>query len=179
VTDASTPEPRTPVARLWAAFIARTVWAPDALPRVQARFRWIFRVLLPVVDVVFILFGVVGFIIGSRVVETYTLHWYNAFWSATIGLAAIMALVGVVMMFDWVEMLAKLVLVVSVVWYTVLLAVSAADDSPSALLSIIVAVGFGLVPVARILDLIGEIARSQLVREHAIDMAERESTADE
>lgn len=145
---------------------ARTIWAPTALLDIQHRYRGIYRVGLPVVDGLFILLGIAGAIIGSRVIVEATFPLYNLFWSLVIGLSAATALVGLAFQLSWTEMLAKISLVVSVVWYAVLLAGNGIEESPSAALSVIIALGFTCIPIWRITDLIPEIVQQELEKEN-------------
>lgn len=111
------------------------------------------------------LLGAAGLIIGSRVIEDASFPWYNFFWSASIGAFATGALVGLAFRLSWIEMLAKIGLVVSVVWYAILLAGNGLSESPSSALSVIIALGFVCTPIFRIIDLIPEIALKELMKE--------------
>lgn len=144
---------------------ARSIWSPTALLDVQHRFRGIYRIGLPIVDGLFIALGIAGAIIGSQVVVEATFPLYNLFWSLAIGLCAATALFGLAFQLSWPEMIAKIGLVVSVVWYAVILAGNGIEESPSSALSVIIALGFTCIPIWRIFDLVPEIATKELVKE--------------
>lgn len=139
-----------------------SIWAPDALPLVQHRFKPVFRVFLPIVDFLFIIFGIIGLIIGSRVVQDFTLPWYNTFWSVAIGAAALSALIGLVFSWHWVEIIAKLVLVISCATYGLLLGLNVAAGATNSALTITLTAIVVLIPIFRMLDLVIEIARGEL-----------------
>lgn len=141
--------------------LSKTIWAPDSLPMVQKRFRPIFTVYLPLVDGLFILLGVFGLVIGSKVIQDFTLPWYNTFWSFLIGTAALCALLGLAFEWLWVEMIGKLVLVVSMVTYGLLLGLNVASGAPNSALTITLTCIVVLTPVFRIFDLVGLIGKSE------------------
>lgn len=142
--------------------LSASIWAPDALPLVQRRFKPVYRVFLPIVDGLFIIFGVFGLVIGSRVVQDFTLPWYNTFWSATIGAAALTALIGLAFEWNWVEIIAKLVLVISCVCYGLLLGLNVAAGTTNSALTITLTAIVVLIPIFRMLDLVIQIARGEL-----------------
>ena len=142
--------------------LAASIWADDALPLVQARFRWIFRVFLPIVDALFIIFGVCGIVLGSKVVQDFTLPWYNTFWSSAIGAAALTAVLGLAFKWYWAEIIGKLILVVSLATYGLLLGLNVAAGAANSALTITLTAIVVMIPAARIIDLVGEIARGEL-----------------
>lgn len=137
----------------------RTVWSPGALALVPRRFRPIYRIVLPIVDVLSVGFSLAAIAFGSRVVERATSGWYVYFWAVLVGLSAIAALVGLVFLLDWVEILGKLGLCVSLASFIFLLIQAARFGATSTLLTLCITVGFLLFPLFRIFDLIGELAR--------------------
>lgn len=102
--------------------IARaSVWAKDGIKPEHWRFRGIFRVVLPLTNVLFFWFGFVGVTrsVGS-VAEAAGSSW-QTFWSLGIAVAAVACLLGVSFPRLWaVEALAKAVLVGHVSVYVAL-----------------------------------------------------------
>jgi hypothetical protein len=140
--------------------LSKTVWAPDSLPGVQSRFRGIYTVFLPLVDALLIIFGVYGFIYGSRVVESFTLPWFGPLWSACIAVAALIAAFGLIRQRDGVEIGAKVALVVLFLFYGYLLTQEMVHGGMNAGLTVVL-LGLGiLIMSTRILDLIGQIAEA-------------------
>jgi len=136
----------------------RTIWGDNALPLVQHRFRPIFQVLLPLVDLLAMAFSFAALGVGSRVVESQTTPWFGVGWGAAVGASAIAALVGLVFRLDWVEIFAKVGLCISFGVYIYLLIASVGFGTYSTVLTVVITVGFLLFPLFRIFDLIGEIA---------------------
>lgn len=93
--------------------IARaSVWAKDGIKPEHWRFRGIFRVVLPLSNVLFLWFGVVGVTrsVGS-VAEAAGSNW-QTFWSLGLAIAAVGCFVGVSFPKLWaLEAIAKAVLV--------------------------------------------------------------------
>lgn len=137
-----------------------TIWAPGALPLVQKRFRPIFRVLLPIVDFLCLVFSLAALGIGSRVVAENTTVWFAVLWGAAIGVSAVTAFVGLVFQNDWLEILAKVGLCVSLAVYIGFLILSVGFGTYSTILTVVITIGFLLFPLFRIFDLVGEIAKS-------------------
>jgi hypothetical protein len=141
--------------------LSATIWNPDSLPMVQKRFRPLFTVFLPAVDGLLILFGVFGLVIGSKVIQDFTLPWYNTFWSFLILSAALCALLGLLYKWLWVEMIGKLILVVSLAIYGLLLGVNVVNGTPYSALTIVLTVIVVGIAAVRIWDLVGQIARRE------------------
>lgn len=111
--------------RLWQA----TVWAPNGVPAAAWRFRGIFRLVLPLTDVFFLYFGTVSWWTGVSAVRAATGHEYAAWWSASVALAALGALVGVAFPKLWaLELAAKIALVGLIFGYVALFAVRIVTD---------------------------------------------------
>lgn len=100
---------------------ARSVWGPNGVTADAWRFRGIFRVVLPLTDLFFAYFGVVGWLSGIGSVQHATGGHYAAWWAAAIAVSAVGALVGVSFPKLWgIEMAAKIVLVGLIAQYVIL-----------------------------------------------------------
>lgn len=112
-----------------ARIAAASVWAPAGVPADAWRFRNLFRVVLPLTDLFFCYFGVVGAITGVGSVQATAGHTWTTWWAAGIALAAFAALVGVAFPRLWsVELVAKIALVALVSSYVVLHAAKIITD---------------------------------------------------
>lgn len=89
-----------------------TVWASAGVPAESWRFRGIFRFVLPLTDLLFLWFGVVGWVNGVGPVQHAAgAHW-QMWWSLSVALAAAAAFVGVAFPKLWaLELSAKIVLI--------------------------------------------------------------------
>lgn len=134
--------------------IARaSVWAKDGIKPEHWRFRGIFRVVLPLTNVLFLWFGCVGMTrsVGS-VAEAAGGTW-QTFWSAGIALSALACLVGVVFPKLWaLEALAKAVLIGHVSVYLALY-LQRGSDEPTVTATAGLMVILILLPVWRLGDL--------------------------
>lgn len=116
----------------------KTVWSEDALPLVPPMYRPIYTVLLPVIDTLLIAFGIGAAVVGSGVVETFTVPAIPFIWAAVMLAGALTASYGLVFMLDRVEVLGKYAVVLALVFYVLLLMWDAFTRNPSTILSAIV-----------------------------------------
>lgn len=80
-----------PVQRL----LRLTVWAPGAIAPEDHRIRYLLRVFLPLTDLGYIYFGIVGAINGLESVQRITSPLWQTGWSSLLALSGLVALVGV------------------------------------------------------------------------------------
>lgn len=96
--------------RIMTPILAPTVWAFDRFadePRIRGIFHWV----LPLTDVAFIWFGVVGVLNGVRSVQDVTSVSWQTGWSALLSLSAMCALVGISISKLWpLEVVGKVIL---------------------------------------------------------------------
>lgn len=132
---------------------AASIWARSGVSAADWRFRGVFRWVLPLTDLFFLYFGVVGFIGGVASVQHATGHVWATWWSLGIALSAFGALVGVAFPKLWaVELGAKVALIALVSAYVALFAAKIISDfhtSASAGLVMILI----LLPIWRVGDL--------------------------
>jgi hypothetical protein len=132
---------------------AASIWAPGNIRPDDWRFRGIFRYVLPGNNLIFLYFGVVGFINGVGSVTDATSAAYAAFWSASIAIVSLVCLIGVSFpKLGAVELAGKLVLIGLVALYVAVLAVRSLDvitsQATAGLLVMLVTL-----PIWRVLDL--------------------------
>jgi hypothetical protein len=134
--------------------LARTIWAPGRFPPTSPdyRFRNIFRVVLPLTDILFVWFGVVGFVNGIGSVQVAAGDGYAAVWSLLIALAAFIALIGVTLLRNVPELVAKLLLIGLISSY-LLIQVQRGFDDPLVAATAGALIILVLLPVWRVLDL--------------------------
>lgn len=116
----------------------KTIWSHDALPLVPPMYRPIYTVLLPIIDALLIAFGVGAAIVGSGVVQSFTIEFLPVIWAFVMLAGAVTASVGLVFMLDQVEVLGKYAIIVALVFYALLLAWDAFTRNPSTILSVFV-----------------------------------------
>lgn len=142
----------------------RTVWSPDALPLVPPRFRPIYTTLLPIADGIFLVFSLFAVIVGSQVVEDFTLQWFPYAWAATMWVGSVLASIGLVFLQDYVELWGKCVLVIGFVVYGGILGVYVWHGSLSSILTICLVAAAIAALSLRIGDLIGVLARKEAAK---------------
>lgn len=98
-----------------------SVWAKGALPEVERRYWGLYKWCFPIVDLLFVFFGVVGWANGvASVQEAASASWQTS-WSAAIAVTALAAFVGVAFPKLWaLELVAKLLLISLVSMYVAL-----------------------------------------------------------
>lgn len=130
-----------------------TVWAPEGVRPEDWRYRGLYRVVLPLTDLLFMYFGVVGFHNGIASVQEAGGQAWQAWWSGGIALASFVALLGVVFPRMWrVEVVGKVALIGLVTYYVALFLARGLDDTnvtaTAGLMVILV-----LLPAWRLVDL--------------------------
>jgi hypothetical protein len=139
----------------------RTIWSKGSLPLVPKRFRPIFTMFLPIVNACLLAFATVALFVGSKVVEDFTLHWFPRAWAGEIALGAILASIGLILCFDWVELVGKGLLIIGLTVYAALLIVNVTDGAASSGLSVVLVVLADAFLLVRVIDIIGEIGRKE------------------
>jgi hypothetical protein len=139
----------------------RTVWSRDAMPLVPARFRSIYTILLPSIDIGLILFGISSLFIGSKIVNDFTLPWFSPAWALTTLIGASVALVGLALLHDRIELVGRFAVGIGLLIYIVATGLYVFNGSPSAVLPMILTTIRLIATVWRISDLAGEIARKE------------------
>lgn len=118
-------ERRSRIHRLWEG----SVWGPLGVAPDDWRYRNLYRVVLPLTDLFFAYFGIVGWAKGVGSVRDAAGGGYATWWAAAIAVAAIAALIGVAFpRLWWLELIAKIVLVGQVLSYVVLYVVRIITD---------------------------------------------------
>ena len=135
----------------------KTVWSEGSLPLVPKRFRPIFTVFLPIVNGCLLAFAVIALLVGSKVVEDFTLHWFPRAWAGDIALSAILASLGLIFCLDWVELIGKGLLIIGLTVYAALLVVNVTDGSASSGLSVTLVVLADAFLLVRVFDIIEQI----------------------
>jgi cation transport ATPase len=143
----------------------RTVWSKDAMPLVPPRFRSIYTVLLPVIDVGLILFGITSLTAGSKIIGDFTLPWFRVAWGAMILAGAVVALIGLVFMRKRTELLGRFAVGMGLLIYVAaIIMYIAAGSSTSALTLVLVLIRLAALSW-RVNDLFTEIGREEADQE--------------
>lgn len=138
-----------PVQRLLLA----TVWAPGALREEDQRIRHLLRVFLPLTDLGYIYFGVVGAVNGLASVERATSGQWQRGWSIVLAVSGLMALIGVAFpRLVSLEMVGKALMIGGISTYLSIMVIRGASEAN---VTAIAGLLFGLVylPMWRIGDL--------------------------
>lgn len=139
----------------------KTIWSHDAMPLVPPRFRPIYQVFLPIVDLHLLVFAAVAVFVGSQVVEDFTLQWFPYAWAATMGLGAVLATIGLVFCRDWTELVGKGVLIIGFIVYGIVLGFYVDSGSLSSLLTITLVDLAVIGLLIRCVDLVSTIGRKE------------------
>jgi hypothetical protein len=133
--------------------IARaSIWAPNGVSAKDWRFRGIFRFVLPVTDLLFLWFGIVGCLNGVRSLQEAVGAEWQAGWSVLVAISAFVALVGVSFPKLWViEMVGKCVLIGLVSAYVLVAVGNILEPHASATAGLVVILI--LLPIWRVGDL--------------------------
>lgn len=143
----------------------KTVWSKDAMPLVPPRFRSIYTVLLPVIDVGLILFGITSLTAGSKIIGDFTLPWFRVAWGAMILAGAVVALIGLVFMRKRTELLGRFAVGMGLLIYVAaIIMYIAAGSSTSALTLVLVLIRLAALSW-RVNDLFTEIGREEADQE--------------
>jgi hypothetical protein len=145
--------------------VAASIWASGNIRPEDWRFRGIFRVVLPVGNLIFLYFGVVGFARGVGSVTDVTNTTYAAFWSGAIALTSLACLVGVAFpKLGKLELGAKLVLIGLVASYVAVLTARSFEipgsQATAGLMSALI-----VLPIWRVLDLGFQLRKQKRVIE--------------
>jgi len=131
---------------------AASVWAPSGISAPDWRFRGIFRFVLPVTDLLFLWFGIVGCLNGVRSLQEAVGTEWQVGWSAGVALASFGALVGVSFPKLWgLELAAKCVLIGLVSAYVLVAVGNILEPHASATAGLVVILI--LLPIWRVGDL--------------------------
>lgn len=130
-----------------------TVWHRRGVPPSAWRFRGIFRYVLPLTDLFFLWFGIVGWNNGVRsVIEATSVQW-QTWWSLGIAVSAAGAFVGVALPRLWrIELASKVVLIGLVSAYIALFLLRGSEDPLVAATAGLIVILI-LLPIWRVLDL--------------------------
>lgn len=92
-----------------------SVWSPNGVSTHDWRFRGLYRFVLPLTDLLFLWFGIVGWSNGIQSVEDAAGNVWQTTWSLLVGVAAFVCLVGVAFPRLWVIEFAGKVALISLV----------------------------------------------------------------
>lgn len=96
----------------------KTVWTPGALDRIPRRWRPMYQVVLPVIDLSFVGFGLASFVVGSKIVEDFV-PALRPIWAMVILLGALGALLANVFLWKRFEFFSRLGLSIGLLIYAV------------------------------------------------------------
>lgn len=145
----------------------KTIWSKDAMPLVPPRFRSIYTVLLPTVDVGLIVFGITSLTVGSRIIGDFALPWFRVAWGLVILVGAVLALTALILQLKRTELYGRFAVALGLLIYVAAIVVYIASGQTNSTLTLVLV----LIRLAalswRVNDLISEIAREEADREAA------------
>lgn len=137
-----------------------TVWGAHGLDSVPEDYKGLYRWVLPLTDLFFIWFGVAGLVFGVNTVEAAISPFWQAWWSAAIAVAAVLAGVGVSVPKLWpLEAIGQVPLIGLMVVYLILV-FSRGASNPLGLIAILI-----LVPLWRLTVLSRRWRRARIEHE--------------
>ena len=143
----------------------KTVWSKDAMPLVPPRFRSIYTVLLPTVDVGLIVFGITSLTVGSRIIGDFALPWFRVAWGLVILFGALVALTSLILQMKRTELYGRFAVGIGLLIYVAAIIVYIASGQTNSTLTLVLV----LIRLAalswRVNDLISEIAREEADKE--------------
>jgi hypothetical protein len=154
--------------------LARTVWAHNALPNVQKRFRNVIRVLYPLLDVIFIFVGVTSVLVASNALQSFLLSWYQLIWAALLTGSSVLALWGVSFKRGHLEARGKIVMAFLFAIYIFALGVygsSGSSGSAAAWISFGVMLVVFVIIVGRVLDIFNYEGEEEYNKESGSNVA--------
>lgn len=132
--------------------IAASVWAPNGVSAKDWRFRGIFRFVLPVTDLLFGWFGIVGWLNGVTSVKEAVGSDWQVGWSVLVAVSAFLAFVGVSFPKLWaVELVGKVALIGLVSAYVLVAVGNVFQPHTSATVGLVIILI--LLPIWRVGDL--------------------------
>lgn len=138
-----------------------SVWAKGGVAPEDWRIRNILRVVLPLTDLFFMWFGIVGAINGVSSVQEEAGQQWQFWWSVLIALSALICLIGVGFPRLWAAEQAAKVLLIGMVSAYIFLYVARGLDDPKVLATGGLIVILILLPIWRVNDLVGEKWKQQ------------------
>ncbi|MEG8035017.1 hypothetical protein QP157_06675 [Sphingomonas sp. LR61] len=139
----------------------KTIWSKDALPLVPPRFRSIYRYLLPGIDVGIAGFGLWSLVIGSKIVEDFTVPVFLVAWASMILIGAVGAFASLAVMNDKVELVGRIMVELGLAVYAVLTIAYIFRGNVTSILTLTL-VGIRMyASLWRIFDIIGEMLRKE------------------
>lgn len=141
--------------------IARTVWAPEAIPPEEWDYRNVPRVWLPLYDLTIMLAGLVGAINTMPALDLIFDPWIVDIMAGFLVLTALLCLIGVVFRMLRVEAYAKVALVGLIGSYSIALLTLAAGDSLGRVFIGVLSIALLFLPFSRLQVLGAKLRRKE------------------
>lgn len=139
----------------------KTIWSRNALPLVPPRFRTLFTVLIPAIDVGVIIFGLSSLLLGSKIVGDFTIPIFLPLWACLILVGAVAALIGLIFIRHRLELVGRGAVLLGLIVYaglTILYIVGGATTATLTLVLISIRI---VASLWRFFDLLGEMQREE------------------
>lgn len=145
----------------WAGFIARTVWAREAIPPEEWDYRNVPRVWLPLFDLTIVVAGLVGAFTTMPSLDKIFAPWVVDIMAGFLVLTALTCFIGVVLRMIRLEAYAKIVLVGLIGSYSIALLTLAAGDSPDRGFIAVLSIALLFLPFGRLQVLGSKMRRKE------------------
>lgn len=131
------------------------------MPLVPTRFRNLYRVVLPLIDLGVIAFGTAALLVGSRIVGDFTIPVFLPLWAAMIALGALVGLIGLIFLRARLELTGITAATLGLIVYAGLSVLYIISGSVTSILTLILVIVRILFYLWRFLDLLGQLERSE------------------
>ena len=142
-------------------FVARTVWAPEAIPPEEWDYRNVPRVWLPLYDLTIMLAGIAGALNTMPALDLIFEPWIVDIMAGFFVFTALLCLVGVVLRMLRVEAYAKVALVGLIGSYSITLLTLAAGDSLGRVFIGVLSIALLFLPFSRLQVLGAKLRRKE------------------
>lgn len=139
----------------------KTIWSRNAQPLVPSRFRTLFTVLIPTIDVGVIIFGLSSLLLGSKIVGDFTIPIFLPLWACLILFGAAAALIGLIFLWPRVELAGRSAVLLGLVVYAGLTILYIVGGAATATLTLVLIAIRVIASLWRFFDLLGELQREE------------------
>lgn len=139
----------------------KTIWSKNAMPLVPSRFRSIYTILLPTIDVGLMVFGLSSMLLGSKIVGDFTIPIFLPLWACLLLFGGLLALLGLIFLRPRLELLGQSSAIIGLVIYAGLTILYIMGGSATAVLTLVLVAIRTAASLWRFFDLLGEMQREE------------------
>lgn len=139
----------------------KTVWSKNSMPLVPSRFRSIYTILLPIIDVGLVVFGLSSMLLGSKIVGDFTIPIFLPLWASLLLFGGLLAFLGLVFLRQKVELVGQSAAIVGLVVYAGLTILYIVGGTATAVLTLVLVAIRIAASLWRFFDLLGDLQREE------------------